>query len=120
MQRLTDKIVINKYALTIGTVNGYYFLDGISDMMSKNQASGFLLTTLGTLGLYISKKIAERQNRDYDRLSESLNNKFDERLIAPFMEYPCGRSIVKTILKRMDKFELYPKLSKAYPLKRYI
>ena len=61
----------------------------------------------------------KNQNKHYQSLTEHLQKEgYKEEFCERYMSYPCGRSVVKTALKRTDHFEKYQELKKKYPLTR--
>jgi hypothetical protein len=53
----------------------------------------------------------------YERLLNSLENGYDERIIAKYMKTPCGRTQVKLAARRgLLPLDEYCSLKKKYPL----
>ncbi|MFH1310987.1 MAG: hypothetical protein ABIH65_01120 [Nanoarchaeota archaeon] len=111
--KLLDKIKINKFVeagLAYATCNLFFASNESAITEGIIKVSSILLVG-------VSAGIAKIQNLRYDRLVNEINKSgYDERICSLYMNSPCGRSLVKTVLKRTDNFDNYPKLKEKYPI----
>lgn len=106
-----DKVRINVYSIVCVSVVVCLVLANHEDFAQL----GIVVVVLGSACNVFN------QNTRYHRLKNAIEERgFDEKLCAEFMRKPCGRNVVKTVLKRTGHFDRYPHLQKKFPLKSLI
>ena len=110
LNNIIDKIKINKFA-EAGLLSGIYLL---SNGINKPDIIDGIF---GGLFILISPIVTHFQNARYDRLIDFTRREgYCEPVHSLYMNSPCGRSLVKTVLGRTDNLDNYPKLKQDYPL----
>ncbi|MEK6940158.1 MAG: hypothetical protein AABX31_05505 [Nanoarchaeota archaeon] len=87
----------------------------------ENSPLRMLVGSMSLLMSYVAGKpvpwAVKNQNRHYKALMELLKNGYKEEACKRYMSYPCGRSVVKTALERINDSNGYKELKEKYPLK---
>jgi len=114
-----DKIRINKLAEGIATM-GMLILAGKTSIVFAKQEidyfDGFVIF-IGLLNLGISIYHARKQNHSYEKLVDNIERHgYVEEFCSMYMDRPCGRSVVKTALRRTGNIDKYKELKTNYPL----
>ena len=120
LNTIIDKIRINVFA-EIGSAYVVYSLYmGIIDVVyQRSEIVGIIEISAGIGVLAMMPKTIRRQNERYDNLIKVIERSgYHERYCAMYMDHPCGRSVVKTVLERTKHSEKYNGLKKKYPLRR--
>ncbi len=132
LDRILDKIKINEFNIFVGLLSASQLAAGISfftyeicnylgEGFDENSPIRILGGSTALLLSYVSGKHVpwgiKNQNKRYDRLTDCLGKEgYKEEFCKIYMDHPCGRSVVKTALKRTDNFEHYKELKVKYPL----
>ena len=76
-----------------------------------------LVNRLGIIEIGLSVILAKIQSDRYERLVNTINKEgYDKRFCSLYMNRPCGRCLIKTVLKRTKNFDEYSKLKDKFPL----
>ena len=124
LNSIIDKVHINKFAAVMGTggalalLNSGLILYNVEDI---DLVLGTLTAIKSLCGLtlvgFVTPATSYKQNRRYDSLMRKLDsNGYNKEFCEKYMDHPCGRSIVKTALKRTDHFGEYQDLKNNNPL----
>mgnify|MGYP006426401393 FL=1 len=115
LNSLIDKVHINKFAAFAGA-GGFlalletgltmYHVENI-DFIFGSLTAIKAVCGLGLLG-FVAPLATYQQNRRYDSLVRKLNSTgYNKDYCEKYMDHPCGRSVVKTALKRTKNFNRY-------------
>ena len=120
-----DKIRVNKFAECLAVTGIHHLATGTVEVFTTHDIdfSDEFIMLIGALNLGMSIYFARKQNRRYEGIVEGIERHgYDERFFSMYMDHPCGRSVVKTALKRTGNFDKYKELirSKSYPLKSLV
>tara|TARA_Y100000034_G_C6773719_1_gene345316 strand:- start:451 stop:825 length:375 start_codon:yes stop_codon:yes gene_type:complete len=120
LDSFVDKIRINKCALTLAAVSVTSLgLLASSFVDTDYKLIGLAFSPFSILGIGGSFMIGLLQNSRYNRLTEIARERgVDKEAFPQYMNHPCGRSVVKAVLKRSGNYNAYPELSEKYPIKR--
>jgi len=119
-RKFIDKLQINKFA-------GFLVTSGLASLImgcsyyGDNNIDIFDIFSLvvGAANMGFSFPLVKKQNKRYERLTNIIEKKgFNEEVCSRYMDHPCGRSVVKTVLKRTGNFNKYSELKRNYPLTR--
>jgi len=118
-----DKIRVNKFSEFLVATGIYNLASETAEVFTTHDfdfSDGFYML-IGALNLGMSVYFARKQNRRYEGIVEGIENHgYDDRFCSMYMDHPCGRSVVKTALKRTGNFDEYKELKTKYPLTRLV
>ncbi len=129
LDTFVDKIRINKFGGTLLVAGSLALLDsylelrnpGFYNVSSVANILDIALVTTKAISsailLTVTPSVISRQNWRYDSIFRKINfNGYNDDYCSKYMDHPCGRSIVKTVLKRTDNIHEYNKLKNNNPL----
>jgi hypothetical protein len=118
-----DKIRVNKFAEFLAATGVYILATETAEVFTTHDFdfSDGVNILIGAFNLGMSLYFARKQNRRYEGIVEGIERQgYDERFCSMYMDHPCGRSVVKTALKRTGNFDEYKELTAKYPLTRLL
>ena len=119
IEKIIDKVKINLFAEVLGTLAVFGF--GVSFYDLKLNLYEVPLLLFSTLNAFQTVYNVKRQNTRYNKLEKLLEEyEYREAAFAQYMDHPCGRAVVKTVLKRNGLNEKYEELKNKYPLTRLV
>ena len=123
LDTFVDKIKINKFGGAILLTGTLTLAESYLEIRfpESYETVDIVLTAAkslcATVILTLAPPLINRQNRRYESLMRKItSNGYDGSYCSKYMDHPCGRSIVKTVLERTDNTHKYTELKKNNPL----
>jgi hypothetical protein len=115
LEILIDKLKINLFAETLMISSAWGFFDSFIDL--KLEAIDIPILLISIYNSFEAYRNVRRQNDRYTKLMDYIErNGYYERPFVQYMDHPCGRLAVKTVLDRTELHYMYPGLAEKYPI----